>query len=98
VRRVLDAPRVQPKLTVGPPNDAFEREADVVADRVTRMPDPIQAGGRTLQRICTKCEEEMLQQQPIEEEEEELQMRRQPAEEGHRARSEADGYLRPGER
>ena len=31
---------VQTKLTVGPPGDAYEREADAVAERVARMPEP----------------------------------------------------------
>ncbi len=33
-------PRLQPKLTVGPADDAFEREADRVAEQVVRMPEP----------------------------------------------------------
>jgi hypothetical protein len=43
----------QPKLSVSAPGDPFERDADDVADRVTRMPDrgsggdnKIAAGGR----------------------------------------------------
>jgi hypothetical protein len=31
---------IQPKLTIGAPGDAFEQEADRVAERVMRMPDP----------------------------------------------------------
>lgn len=31
---------VQAKLTIGRPNDKYEQEADRVADRVMRMPDP----------------------------------------------------------
>ncbi len=31
---------VQPKLTIGAPNDKYEQEADRVADRVMRMPAP----------------------------------------------------------
>jgi hypothetical protein len=37
------APRLQAKLTVGAPNDPYEREADAVADRVMRMPGPAAA-------------------------------------------------------
>lgn len=37
---------IQPKLTVSTPGDDHEREADEVADRVMRMPDPV------LQRSC----------------------------------------------
>jgi len=31
---------IQPKLSVGSPDDPYEREADFVADRVMRMPAP----------------------------------------------------------
>lgn len=31
---------IQPKLTIGQPNDKYEQEADRVADEVMRMPDP----------------------------------------------------------
>ena len=34
------ASRVQPRLTVGAPNDPYEHEADRIADQVMRMPDP----------------------------------------------------------
>lgn len=54
----LNSVGAQAKLTVGPANDAYEEEADAVADQVMRMPDP-QAG--------------VLQRQPLEEEEEMLQ-------------------------
>ena len=53
VRQVLRAPRPQAKLTVGAPGDAFEREADRVADQVMRMPEP------GVQRMCHECEEEL---------------------------------------
>ena len=53
VRHMLHAPRPQAKLTVGAPDDAFEKEADQVADRVMRMPEP------GVQRMCHECEEEM---------------------------------------
>ena len=33
-------PLLQPKLTVNPPNDRYEQEADRVAEQVTRMPEP----------------------------------------------------------
>ena len=32
------APPIQTKLTIGKPDDAFEREADAVADRVVNQP------------------------------------------------------------
>ncbi len=48
----VPAPTVQTKLEAGAPDDAYEREADQVADRVTRMPAP------GIRRKCTECEEE----------------------------------------
>ncbi len=41
---IADSAQVQPKLSVGAPNDEYEQEADQVADTVMRMPD-ISAGG-----------------------------------------------------
>lgn len=73
---------IQPKLTIGQPNDQYEQEADVVADQVMRMPQaPL-----SIQRKCEDCEEEQLQMKPLSEsitpiiqkqseEEEELQMK-----------------------
>ena len=40
IRQILHGPCVQTKLTIGPDNDKYEREADRVADQVMRMPDP----------------------------------------------------------
>jgi hypothetical protein len=48
-RRLSFGSSVQAKLTVGAPNDSFEREADSVADRVMRMPEP------QVQRKCAAC-------------------------------------------
>src|SRR5207248_7886018 len=47
---------LQPKLTIGAPNDAYEQEADRVAERVMRMPDP------KLQRKCASCDEDEKKQ------------------------------------
>ena len=44
VRMFSAPPVVQPKLTVGDVGDRFEQEADRVADRVMRMPDPLHTG------------------------------------------------------
>jgi hypothetical protein len=57
------APRlpIQAKLKVGAVNDPLEREADVVADQVMRMPTPQVALGSAppqLSRKCAGCEEE----------------------------------------
>ncbi len=39
--RTLAAPiMIQPKLTIGQPDDKYEQEADRVAERVMRMPNP----------------------------------------------------------
>lgn len=52
---------VQPKLRVSQPDDAQEREADSVADRVmrgTRAETAAPVTGETIQRQCPECEEE----------------------------------------
>lgn len=61
--------RIQAKLAVGAPNDPFEREADAVADRVMRMPEP------QVQRACAAC----ASGAPCTECEEEKKLRRKPA-------------------
>ncbi len=55
----------QPKLTVNQPNDIYEQEADAMADRVMRMPDPaindhafFKPAQANIQRKCQHCEEE----------------------------------------
>lgn len=54
----------QPKLTVNAPNDRYEQEADVMADRVMRMKDPATSDAfftsavLPIQRKCKHCEEE----------------------------------------
>lgn len=52
---------LQPKLTVGSPNDRYEQEADRVADQIMRMPEP------TIQRQMEPEEEEqeMVQRKAI---------------------------------
>ena len=82
IREILNTTSIQPKLTIGAPNDKYEQEADQVADQVMRMPDPqgtsasdgVQPKNNalpTIQRMCPECEEE-LKRQPLEEEDEEL--------------------------
>lgn len=66
IRQILHGPHLQAKLTVGAPDDAYEREADRVADAVMRMPEP----DERIQRMCPECEEQM-QRQPADELEEE---------------------------
>ena len=61
IRHILHAPAPQAKLTVGAPNDAFEQEADRVADQVMRMPEEevtAAAAPLQLQRMCADGEEE----------------------------------------
>lgn len=78
-------PGLQAKLTVGDPHDAFEREADQVADRIMRMREPrgnpvtLSAPGAKprIQRTCAACADE-LKRQPIEEKGEELQAKALP--------------------
>lgn len=56
-------PRCQAKsnLNIGAPDDAYEREADTVADRVMRMAggaSPVTSAASGLQRKCAACEKE----------------------------------------
>jgi hypothetical protein len=55
----------QPKHTVNQPNDIYEQEADAVADKVMRMPNPgyndssfFKPAPAIVQRKCQHCEEE----------------------------------------
>ncbi|HEV8239265.1 MAG TPA: DUF4157 domain-containing protein [Thermoanaerobaculia bacterium] len=67
VGHLLGGALLQPKLRIGPPGDAYEREADRIAEAVLRQGDPspvaISAvrGGAGVQRMCADCEEELLQ-------------------------------------
>ncbi len=63
LQRLLLARGVQAKLTVSQPGDPWEREADRVADQVTRMPEPGGAGpaitplaAPRVERKCAECE------------------------------------------
>lgn len=54
---------IQPKLTMGQPNDRFEQEADAVADQVMKMS---KSQIPPIQRKCDHCEEEEeLQMKPL---------------------------------
>jgi outer membrane protein OmpA-like peptidoglycan-associated protein len=68
MHRLLQAGAIQAKLTVGPADDEYEREADRVADQVMRMPDPaadvVQRAPVQIQRLCPECEDE-LQRRPL---------------------------------
>jgi hypothetical protein len=57
---------VQRKLAIGRTDDPLEHEADRVADRIMRMPDPALRVGKTpdqISRKCAECEEEDKQEQ-----------------------------------
>lgn len=57
----LQSYSIQRKLTVGAPEDPYEREADAVADSVMRMPEQ-----NFVQRKCNHCEEEeKVQRKPL---------------------------------
>jgi hypothetical protein len=64
---------IQTKLSVGPADDQYEREADQVANQVMTMPDKVQRQGEEEEEIQTK--RDYLQRQG-EEEEEEIQTKR----------------------
>ncbi len=58
-------PVLQTKLTVGQPDDKYEKEADRVAEQIMRMPAPESTGTLgvrsqppKIQRKCTKCDDE----------------------------------------
>lgn len=68
LQHLLQARAIQPKLKISQPGDAYEQEADRVADTVMRMPEagPVtlstQDPGRSIQRACTECEDEVQRQ------------------------------------
>lgn len=60
MRFPIHPPAIQPKLTINEPGDAFEQEADAVAEKVMRM-DAAEIPGKQaeiVQRKCAACEEE----------------------------------------
>jgi len=70
---------IQPKLTIGEPNDKYEQEADSVAAKVVQQINSPQAQAQAVQREAMPDEEElqmkpMLQREEMPEEEE-LQMK-----------------------
>jgi hypothetical protein len=62
LRRLSRAPtRLQTKLAIGAVGDPLEREADEVADRVMRMPDPalsVSPSPSQVSRKCAACKDE----------------------------------------
>jgi len=85
-------PTLQTRLEVGEPDDRFEREADRVAEEVVRMPTApatvstaayrADRTPRSIQRLCSACEEELHRQAGENEEEEELLQTKLPSCEG----------------
>jgi outer membrane protein OmpA-like peptidoglycan-associated protein len=68
IHRLLQTRAIQPKLTIGPVHDEYEREADRVADEIVRMPDrsadlSAQRVPLRLQRFCPECEQEKKQEE-----------------------------------
>lgn len=62
--------RIQPKLTINQPGDKYEKEAEVMANKIMRMPDPLlnqggfsKPGIPVIQRNCAHCEAEEKEQQ-----------------------------------
>lgn len=74
-------PGIQPKLTVSSPDDPQEKEADEVAEKVMRMPEP------SVVPVEVKKEEKL---QRKEEEEEEVQTKPEPAYTLHRKEEEEE--------
>lgn len=91
IRQILKRPRLQAKLTVSAPNDAYEQEADRVADAVMRMPD-----GK-LSRQPLEEEEEMLQTKTADLKERcpDLQGQAEKEELLQRKPSQREAYMRP---
>ncbi|PSN11880.1 hypothetical protein C7271_24105, partial [filamentous cyanobacterium CCP5] len=73
----LRTPTIQPKLTVNPPGDKYEQEADAIAARVVHSPAPVtqpDQGRESIQRqpednLQRQAEEEDAVQMQVEEEE-----------------------------
>ena len=99
---------IQPKLTIGQPNDKYEQEADRMADQIMRMPEPEQSlvnGHSSLRRkesepVSPECIEEgnptMIQRQ-IDEEEETVHtiLQRQAEEKGKIEEKQANNQTPP---
>lgn len=77
VSRLIQAGAIQAKLTIGKPNDIYEKEADRVADRVMSMPEgklaPAPASSPSPGRQEEIQTRSLTQRQPNEEEKEGIQ-------------------------
>ncbi len=56
----INSPAVQTKISVGPPDDEYEREADQVADKVMRMP-----AAQTDSVIAGQQQQDLIQPKPL---------------------------------
>ncbi|RPH32886.1 MAG: DUF4157 domain-containing protein [Bacteroidales bacterium] len=63
---IVPEKKIQPKLEVNPPNDIYEKEADNVADKVSRMPSN---ASENLQMSPKEDEENKIQMKPADEDE-----------------------------
>jgi len=78
-------PFVQPKLTINQPGDIYEQEADTVAERVMRTPEPHSTFFQpipltSVQRKCAACEQEEKVHRKEDEEQEDSSIQLKPAE------------------
>ncbi len=89
VQRLIRSGAIQAKLKIGAPNDKYEQEADLVADKVVNMPEPGKTATNNQSSINSspgaiarqeEMEEEPLQTKPIAEQITPL-VQRQPEEE-----------------
>ncbi len=64
---------IQPKLTIGQPNDKYEQEADSMADKVVQKLDS-SSTSTPVQKKCESCEED----ERLQKKEEELEVLRKP--------------------
>jgi outer membrane protein OmpA-like peptidoglycan-associated protein len=55
----VTAPMIQRKPAVSSPGDRFELEADEIADRVMRTPEPAGSAPAGIQRKCAGCDDEI---------------------------------------
>ena len=93
-------PVIQAKLSINQPNDIYEQEADAMADKVIRMPDPslndhIFFKPAPIQRKCSHCEEEekQLQRKCVHCEEEEKVKRKESGNAINSADSSIENYI-----
>jgi outer membrane protein OmpA-like peptidoglycan-associated protein len=62
VQRLFNSRFIQPKLSISHPDDPYEREADNIADRVTRMPEPQLQRACACGGSCSSCQAEQTGQ------------------------------------